>query len=658
MRKFLGLLLLAAALGPAAPAHATLSCGETPEFIRLLLRGHVRHNTLTPELEQRAVENFVLRLDRSRTLLTQPEVEALQTSLAGIFAEIELGRCERLTNTHRSILRKHEATAKFVRATVEADGYAIDETTSLTLDPETRGYAATPEARDEVMRAMIHFQMSNYVSNDSDPDDAKSKLTRRYERRLKRELEITPDELYSVFLDSFASALDPHTNYLSERVLEDFRIGMSLSLEGIGVALSEQDGYAVAERIIPGGAADRHGVLKPKDKLIAVSQDGKDYTDLIDMPLRDAVSKIRGKAGTNVWLTVLRNDGGKLEKLDIVIVRDKIDLAEQAAKLTFEEREVDGETLKLAILELPSFYGDPDPGNRQCTDDVENLLAEVREAGADGLLLDLSRNGGGLLQHAVTISGYFIRRGEVVGIQDARGRRQILADRDGDVLYSGPMVVLTSRVSASASEILAGALKDYGRAVIVGDDHTFGKGTVQTISQLPGDNGALKVTTALFFRPGGQSTQHSGVRADVVLPSLLSSDDYGEKSQRYSLPPQTTTPFLGTSANATEGKGHWDPVADEVVGTLAERSATRIAKDDEFGEIRELLAEQQENAGVVKLADIMKRREEESQETDDTEGEEKEEDSPQLEEALDVLTDLVGMSAQRAAKRPEPRPES
>jgi len=199
------------------------------------------------------------------------------------------------------------------------------------------------------------------------------------------------------------------------------------------------------------------------------------------------------------------------------------------------------------------------------------------------------------------------------------------------------MVVLTSRVSASASEILAGALKDYGRAVIVGDDHTFGKGTVQTISQLPGDNGALKVTTALFFRPGGQSTQHSGVRADVVLPSLLSSDDYGEKSQRYSLPPQTTTPFLGTSANATEGKGHWDPVADEVVGTLAERSATRIAKDDEFGEIRELLAEQQENAGVVKLADIMKRREEESQETDDTEGEEKEEDSPQLEEALDVL---------------------
>ncbi len=658
LHKLLGLLVLAAALGPAAPARATLSCGSTEEFIRHLLRGHVRHNELTAEIEQRAVENYVLRLDRTRTLLTQPEVDALRTSLSGIFAELKKGRCAHLTEVHKLVVRKHEAAAKFVRATVEADDYEIDESASLTLDPETRGYAATPEARDDVMRGMIHFQISNYVSNDSDLDEAKSKLIRRYERRLRRELEITPDEIYGVFLDSFASALDPHTNYLSQRVLEDFRIGMSLSLEGIGVALSEQDGYAVAERIIPGGAADRHGVLLPKDKLIAVSQDGKDYTDLIDVPLRDAVSEIRGKAGTSVWLTVLRSEGGTSTRLDIDIVRDKIDLADQAAKLRFDEREVDGKTLKLAILELPSFYGDPDPGARQCTDDVKRLLAEVREAKADGLLLDLSRNGGGLLQHAVTISGYFIRKGEVVGIQDARGRRQILADRDGEVLFSGPMVVHTSRVSASASEILAGALKDYGRAVIVGDDHTFGKGTVQTISQLPGENGALKVTTALFFRPGGQSTQHSGVRADVVLPSLLSSDDYGEKTQRYSLPPQETTPFLGAAANVAEGDGHWDPVAGSLVGVLAARSATRIAKDDEFGEIRERLAEQQENAGVVELAEIMKRRQEESQAADGTEGEEKEDDSPQLEEALRVLTDLVGISEQRAAKRPEPRPES
>ncbi|MGI9590828.1 MAG: S41 family peptidase, partial [Myxococcota bacterium] len=451
------------------------------------------------------------------------------------------------------------------------------------------------------------------------------------------------------FLDAFASAVDPPSNYLSQRVLEDFRIGMSLSLEGIGVALSEQDGYAVAERIIPGGAAEKHGELKEQDKLIAVAEDGDDFVDIIDMPLRDSVSLIRGKAGTKVGLTVLRSEGSELRKFNIEIVRAKIDLAEQAAQLRFEEREVDGRKFKLAILELPSFYGDADPSKRQCTDDMKRLLAEVNEAKADGLLLDLSRNGGGLLQHAVEISGYFIREGEVVGIQDSRGHRQILSDSDDSVLYSGPMVVHTSRVSASASEILAGALKDYGRAVIVGDDHTFGKGTVQTVSQMPGENGALKVTTALFFRPGGDSTQHSGVDADVVLPSLLSSDDYGEKTQRYSLPPQRTAPFLGDEANSTEQSAHWEPVDTELMMILAKQSAVRVAKDDDFDEIRERLAEQEQNGGVVELAEILKEREESgSDEEGKAEEDEPEETaSPQLEEALRVLTDLVALASKQ-----------
>ncbi|NNL68097.1 MAG: PDZ domain-containing protein, partial [Myxococcales bacterium] len=473
-------LLAAAVFGTASPAGAELSCTSLPEFVRLFLRGHVRHNLLTPEVEQRAIDNYVLRLDRSRMLLTGSEAKALERSLSGVFDEMEAGRCSRLTDVHKQLLRKHEAAAKFVRKTVEAEDYAIDESASLVLDPDERGYPKNAAERDDLTRRMIHFQMSNYVGNGTELEEAKKKLIARYERRFKRELEITPDEVYSAFLDSFASALDPHSNYLSQRVLEDFRIGMSLSLEGIGVALSEQDGYAVAERIIPGGAAEKHGVLKPKDKLIAVAEADGEFVDIIDMPLRDAVSKIRGKAGTKVGLTVLRNEGGTLRKFNTEIVRDKIDLAEQAAQLRFEERDVDGREFKLAILELPSFYGDADPTKRQCTEDVKKLLAEVRKEKADGLLLDLSRNGGGLLQHAVEISGYFIREGEVVGIQDARGRRQILTDDDEGILYSGPMVVHTSRVSASASEILAGALKDYGRAVIVGDDHTFGKGTVQT----------------------------------------------------------------------------------------------------------------------------------------------------------------------------------
>jgi carboxyl-terminal processing protease len=439
-------------------------------------------------------------------------------------------------------------------------------------------------------------------------------------------------------------------------------------------------------------------VLRPKDKIIGVAQEGEKFVDIIDMPLRDAVSLIRGKAGTKVGLTILRQ-GEKTEKFNIEIVRAKIDLTEQAAKLHFEEHEVDDETYKLAILELPSFYGhsdpskrqctddvaellrqvreaqynlailklpsfygDSDPSKRQCTDDVARLLRQVREAEADGLLLDLSRNGGGLLQHAVTISGFFIRKGEVVGIEDGRGRRQILADRDDGILYSGPMVVHTSRVSASASEILAGALKDYGRAVIVGDDHTFGKGTVQTVSQLPTNDSALKITTALFFRPGGRSTQHSGVDADVVLPSALSSDDYGEKSQRYSLPPQETTPFLGDDANTTAAALRWDPVQGDLVTLLAERSRSRVASSEEFEEIRERLAEAEESQGVVRVDELMKRREEEATGADEVKDPGAEEDqeppTPQLEEAIRILSDLVALSQQHTAARDASRPES
>ena len=244
-----------------------------------------------------------------------------------------------------------------------------------------------------------------------------------------------------------------------------------------------------------------------------------------------------------------------------------------------------------------------------------------------------------------------------------RGHRQILSDNDERVLYTGPMVVHTSRVSASASEILAGALKDYGRAVIVGDDHTFGKGTVQTVSQLPGENGALKVTTALFFRPGGRSTQHSGVDADVVLPSLLASDDYGEKTQRFSLPPQQTQPFLGDEANGERAESRWEPVPAETMMVLAQRSAGRIADDDDFAEIRERLAEQEESGGIIELSEVLKRREEIEVE-EKSEEEESEEDAatPQLEEALRVLSDLVALSqsadASKNAKKPEARPES
>ena len=673
-RLFCAPLLAAAAL-LAGPAGAELRCDMIPNLMRGYYQNHVRFNERSDEIERRTIEIYVRRLDPSRTLLLASEEEAMRASLRGVFNDLAKGDCTRLADLQKTMIRHHEAAAKFVRATVNDPAYAVDTSVEIMIDPEKRGYPATPEERDKLHRSLIHFQISNYVATDTTLEEARRRLIQRYERRLKQLLDVSPADVNAAFLDSFAAALDPHSNYLSADVLEDFKISMTLSLEGIGVALAERDGYAVAERIIPGGAADRQKGLKPKDKIIAVAQEDGKPVDIIDMPLRDAVALIRGKKGTRVGLTVLRQ-GEKTERFSIEITRDTIDLEDQAAKLRFETREVDGKPLKLAILDLPSFYGDSDPANRQCTEDVAKLLAQVKEQKADGLLLDLSRNGGGLLQHAVEISGFFVKKGEVVAIENGHGQKQVLRDPDGSILYSGPMVVLISRASASAAEIVAGALKDFQRAVIVGDDHTFGKGTVQTVSTLPPGEGALKITTGLFFRPGGQSTQHSGVASDVVMPSLLSStdDEFGEKTQPYSLPPESISPFLGDTANPPTGPEHWNRITPGTVSVLNERSKHRVAGDSEFAELREKIAEARANNGVVKLSEILKQQQEAKAEgavspvgdgasksgaagvvgegasaagltpESDALDPDAENDSPQFQEALAILTDLVTLS--------------
>jgi carboxyl-terminal processing protease len=674
-RTTLWLLPLVAAL-VGAPAAAQLRCESIPKLADEYLKHHVALRSLTPDIQARTIDTYVLRVDPSRTLLLQSDADEIRKELSNVFDRLKKGDCAPLIELHQKMAERHAAAEDFVRKTVTAPDFELDENVELILDPEERGHPKTAAERDALMVALVNFQLSNYLSAGENFEEAKRRLVHRYELRTRRMKELDEVDIMSGFLDSFAASLDPHSNYFSADVLEDFRISMSLSLEGIGVALSERDGYSVVERIIPGGAADRleHG-LQPKDKIIAVAEDGGEFVNIIDMPLRDAVSLIRGKKGTKVRLTVLRQ-GEKTERFTLAIVRDKIDLAEQAAKLRYETRQVGDQTYKLAVIELPSFYGDSDPAKRQCTDDLEKLLAEVNESGADGLLLDLSRNGGGLLEHAVKISGFFIRKGEIVGVENSRGQLQILSDRDDRILYSGPMVVHTSRVSASASEILAGALKDYRRAIITGDDHTFGKGTVQTVTPLPPGEGALKITTALFFRPGGKSTQKDGVEADIVIPSLLATNDYGESNQRYALPGERIAPFLSSYANAIGPRDRWSRVGASTVGELSRMSGERIESSEDFAEIREKIAEAQKNDGVVRLSDILKEREqakiEEENGTEDAATGEKEGDdagegevaleplSPQTEEALNILTDLVaishrGMIARKVDGTPHPQ---
>jgi carboxyl-terminal processing protease len=596
----------------SSPAFAELACGSVPSLARQYLKNHVKQRLLTPEIEERAIDTFVRRIDGSRTLLLDSRAVEIRESLVGVFNRMREGDCSQILDLHRDMVKRHQAANAFVEETLAKEDYAVDETVEIVIDPDKRGYMATEEERIALNLKLIHFQISNYLSAGETVEESKRLLNRKYDLRTKRFTEIEDEEVLANFLDSFAVSLDPHSNYLTADYLEDFRIQISLSLEGIGVALTESDGYSTVDRVIPGGAADKLGDtgLRTGDKIIAVAEKGKKSANIIDMPLRDAVKLIRGKKGTTVELTVLRQEGDVAERFELAIVRDKIDLVEQAAKLEFETREVDGKAYKLAVIELPSFYGDPDPEQRQCSDDIEDLLAQVEEEGADGLLIDLSRNGGGLLDHAVKISGFFIRKGEVVGVQNARGQLSVLQDRDDRILYSGPLVVHTSRMSASASEILAGALKDYHRAVITGDDHTFGKGTVQTVTQLPPGQGAIKVTTAVFFRPGGRSTQKDGVHADVVIPTVLSAEDTGEVSQPYALPGETIQPFLSSHANALTPRDRWSYVPVRTIAELSRRSQERVATSEEFGELGERIQKIRDADGIMKLAELKKEREE------------------------------------------------
>jgi len=646
--RFLAAALLLIGSGLAGPARAALTCGDLRELSTVLLQKHIRVHMMTPEVRTRAVATYIERLDPQRLLYLEAEQKRLAQRLEDAFLEVRAGECTKLRAIHEDATARTREQEAFVRGFAGRDDYQVDTTAEIVLDPEKRGWPKTTEQRDAWLRALLHFQASNFLASGQKLPEARERLIHRYELRTRRMADLDREDLYAGFLDALANSLDPHSSYLTQDALDDFQIQMELSLEGIGVALSERDGYAVVEQIIPGGAADRIGVLQPQDRVVAVAEDGKDAVDIIDLPLRDVVRLIRGKKGTRVHLTVVR-EGEKAERFQVAILRDKINLEEQAAKLRFETLEVDQKKLKLAVLELPSFYGDGDgdPSKRQGSRDVKRLLEEAKREKAQGVLLDLSRNGGGLLDDAVRISGFFVRQGGIVAVQSSEERTRVLDDPDSDVVWPGPLVVLTSRISASASEILVGAMKDYQRAVVVGDAHTFGKGTVQSLIPLQRGLGALKITTGLFFRPGGASTQHEGVAADVTLPSLLTEDLVGERTQPHSLQVEGIEAFVSPKANANGTGESWRPVKAPLVSELARRSQARVSGNEFFKEIEEQVAKRKADDGVVRLSELLAEQEQEKVKnggatTAATETKPPEEvPTPHLDEALNVLADLV-----------------
>lgn len=563
--------------------------------------GHYATEAVAAKVEARSVEQFIEVLDPSKTLLLKEDVTRLRGALPGIFAGLRKEDCSLLDRAGQLVIARTKADLAYVRGLVAKKGFKLDETVELVLDPDKRGYPKTEAERLERLRALVHFQLSNYLMTKVDFETAKKRVVHRYELAVKRTSERrSPQELPGAFAAAFARGLDPHTAYFSPEVLANFQIAMRLSLEGIGAVLRTRDGFTLIQEIVPGGQADKQNILRTKDKIIAVAQEGEEAVQVIDMDLNDVVKMIRGKKGTKVTLTVLR-DGPPAKTFEVTIVRDKIDVKEQAAKIDYETRTVGDKTYTIGVIDLPSFYGSRD--GRTSYGDVKRLVLEAKKKGVDGIVLDLSRNGGGLLEDAVLITGLFIQTGAVVATRDGEGDVEILKDEDDAIDWNGPLLVMISPASASASEILAGALKAYDRAIVAGGAHTFGKGTVQKLNPLPAGLGAIKVTTGMFFVPSGESTQRVGVTSHIQVPSILDAYRTGEKDLDYALPAESTPQFRSRRANANNPRLRYTPVETSQIRALAERSSERVKSDKILLEVKKELAENDESS-VVKLSEL------------------------------------------------------
>ena len=572
-----------------------LNCATLKPIQNKYYEKHIVHSAESAEIRKRAVQQFIKRLDPAHLYLTEKDAQDMEKLLGQISEQLSRRNCEAIQKAHQLYSQRVAERAKYAQ-TYLGKNFKFNPKTEILLDAERRGRAKTPAAARAFHEKYMQYQVATHLATDTKLEEAKAQVIRNYER-IQRRVESTSEvDLYSMFLDAYARALDPHSSYLSQSALEDFEIQMRLSLEGIGATLSSQDGFTVIEQLIPGGAAFESGSLRRKDKIVAVGQgDDGEFVNVIEMDLRDVVRMIRGPKGSKVRLMVLRKTGETTERFPVTLTRAQIKLEDDAAAISYHERQVGDQKLNVALISLPSFYADNRRNGRSSAKDVERLLAEARKKNVDAVVLDLSNNGGGSLRDAVDISGLFISRGNVVKqsmrtTSDGAIHYEVLRSNSEGVAYPGPLVILNSRVSASASEIVSGTLQDYGRAVVVGSDHTFGKGSVQSVEYLPAGLGAVKTTVGMFFTPGGNSTQHQGVVSDIALAGLYAGEDIGEKTLDYSLPPQKIRPFLSPEAYVREGADAWSVLDKSIIQRLAESSKDRVAKSEEFKKLKERLA--------------------------------------------------------------------
>jgi carboxyl-terminal processing protease len=557
---------------------------------RLLEEGHYTRQKLNEEVSKKFLQTYLELLDYSHLFFTQEDVDAVTAKYGNAMAgDVLMGALKPGYEIYALYTKRvDERVAKIKELLKQPIDFKSNATVELSRQKSP--WPKNAAEADQLWRGRIANELLQEHLSEHPIEPAPQLVTRRYERLAINVHEQDKDEQMKLYLDALAQAYDPHSEYLSKADMKNFSINMGLSLVGIGAMLRSEDGYAKIESLVPGGPAQTDGRLKVGDRITAVGQGQAEYVDVREMRLDKVVEMIRGKKGTRVRLLVIPSAAtDPSHRKNVELVRDEIKLKDQEARADIIMRkDENGEPIKLGWLTLPSFYADMDRHQKSTTRDVLALIKRLKKENISGLVVDLRKNGGGSLEEALSLTGLFLKSGPIVQTKDYNGTIRISSDPDSGIAYAGPMVVLTSRQSASASEIFAAALQDYGRAVIVGDKNTFGKGTVQTIlpigrfASLLGshsdEDGALKLTIQKFYRVAGGSTQLHGVASDIVLPSLSDLPEFGEGALKNALAYDEVTKAKYTK---------WSDNHSLFIDQLRRRSEERVKADPEFHYVME-----------------------------------------------------------------------
>jgi carboxyl-terminal processing protease len=559
-------------------------------------------------MSERVLKNYLQMLDYMHLYFTQDDVNEFMTRFAPALASQipggDLSAPREIFTRFRQRVGDRVAKNK---ALADAP-HDFKSNKTVELDRKKAPWPATVEEADRLWEDRIEAELLQENLNEHPLNPPAKVVSKRYNQFLKSVNEQTDEEVIKTFLVALAQSYDPHSEYMSPSDMENFNIQMRLSLVGIGAVLRTDDGYAKIVEVVPGGPADKDGRLKPSDRIAAVAQGKGPFEDVVDMKLDKVVEKIRGAKGSQVRLQVIPANSTDPSKRNVIeITREEVKLKESEAKgEVIDYRTPGGKVQRFGWLTVPSFYAEMEKHGqadaKSTTKDVRKILDRMKREGIEGLVIDLRRDGGGSLEEAINLTGLFVGPGPVVQAKDATGRVSVARDEDPEPFYTGPLIVLANRLSASASEIFAAALQDYGRAVIVGDERSFGKGTVQTLLDVGkfmpifrdqgAKAGSLKLTIQKFYRVSGGSTQHRGVLSDIVLPSTTDTPEIGESSLPNPLAydevdPQPVRHFTFTPP---------------LIGELKSRSAERVSKDSEFAYINEDMKRFREKIALNRLS--------------------------------------------------------